>query len=214
MAHSVILLLYTTKVDPIFPQSQTSWLHIVAPLKQIVVAFPPTVFSLNSAGGIFNFRTLSIIGNSDHGISCKTLFGLFVDASTDWGIGIVFNSSWAAFCLCPNWKIPGCDICWLETVAIELLIYFLELMNFHNIYLLIHSDNQGTIGAFDKARSPNYWINMSIHRMCSVIGPLFIQPKLEYIPTALNPASCAENWDLSWINCHLLFRSHWSCKKS
>ncbi|KAF8823347.1 hypothetical protein HHX47_DHR10000429 [Lentinula edodes] len=115
-------------------------------------------------------------------------FGIFVDASTDWGIGIVFNGSWAAFRLCPNWKIPGRDICWLETVAVELLIYFLESKNFHDIYLLIHSDNQGTIGAFDKARSPNYWINMSIRRICGVIGPLFIQPELKYIPTALNPA--------------------------
>lgn len=46
---------------------------------------------------------------------------IFVDASTDWGISIKIGELWAAFRLWPNWKIPGRDICWLETVAIELL---------------------------------------------------------------------------------------------
>ena len=86
-------------------------------------------------------------------------------------------------------KIEGRDICWLETVAIEILIYFLEAMGFKNIRLLIHSDNQGTIGAMNKSRSPNYWINMSIRRICATIGPLYIQPELEYIESAKNPAN-------------------------
>jgi len=52
--------------------------------------------------------------------------GLFVDASTSWGIGVVMGASWAAFHQSPTWKIPGQDICWLETVTVELLIYLLE----------------------------------------------------------------------------------------
>lgn len=76
----------------------------------------------------------------------------------------------------------------METVAIEILIYFLECLGLVNIRILIHSDNQGTIGAMRKSRSSNYWINMSIRRICTVIGPLFIQPELEYIESAKNPA--------------------------
>ncbi|GAW01638.1 reverse transcriptase ribonuclease h [Lentinula edodes] len=114
--------------------------------------------------------------------------GIFVNASTDWGIGILFGELWMAFHLANDWKIPGRDICWLETAAIELLIYVLEAKGFHDIYILIHSDNQGTIGAMKKACSPNYWINMSMRRTCGVLGPLFIQTELEYIESALNPA--------------------------
>ena len=47
--------------------------------------------------------------------------GLYVDASTSWGIGIIIGAEWAAFQLSPSWKTEGQDICWLETVAIELL---------------------------------------------------------------------------------------------
>ena len=88
-----------------------------------------------------------------------------------WGIGITFGDKWAAFHLADDRKIEGRNIYWLETVAIEILVYFLEAMGFENIRLLIHLDNQGTIGAMRKSRSPNY-----IHRIRGDIGPLYIQP--------------------------------------
>jgi hypothetical protein len=65
--------------------------------------------------------------------------GLFVDASTSWGIGIIIGDEWAAFRLHHSWKIPGRDICWLETVAIELLVYFLEARGLRDSRLIIHS---------------------------------------------------------------------------
>ena len=67
--------------------------------------------------------------------------GIFVDASTSWGIGIVISGCCASFCLFENWKVEGRDICWLETLAIKFLTYFLEDMGLQNIHLLIHSDN-------------------------------------------------------------------------
>ena len=80
---------------------------------------------------------------------------IYADASTDWGIGLWIQGYWAVFRLTDAWKIEGHDICWLETVAIELVIYFLEAMGFQSTYLLTHSDNQGTIGAIFKQRSSN-----------------------------------------------------------
>ena len=44
-----------------------------------------------------------------------------------------------AFKLSDDWKIKGRDICWLETVAVEILIYMLEAMGISNSTLLIHS---------------------------------------------------------------------------
>jgi hypothetical protein len=97
--------------------------------------------------------------------------GLFVDASTSWGIGIVIAGNWAAFKLRDNWKVEGRDICWLKTVAVEILIYILEAMGISNTTLLIHSDNQGTIGSLGKGRSRNFHVNLSIRR--AYVPPIY-----------------------------------------
>ena len=114
--------------------------------------------------------------------------GIFVDASTSWGIGIVIAGRWTAFKLHEGWKVEGRDICWLETVAVEVLIYILEAMGITNTTLLIHSDNQGTIGSMSKGRSRNFHINLSIRRSYVILASLFITPELVYISSANNPA--------------------------
>ena len=110
------------------------------------------------------------------------------EVSTSWGIGIIIGDRWASFQLSPTWKVPGRDICWLETLAIELLIYFLEGMGLCHCCLLIHSDNQGTIGALEKGRSPNSHINLSVHRTYLVLSNLSISPEIVYIESVANPA--------------------------
>ena len=114
--------------------------------------------------------------------------GLFVDASTSWGIGIIVAGKWTAFRLHQNWKVEGWDICWLETVAVEILLYILEAMNISNTTLLIHSDNQGTIGSLGKGRSRNFHINLSIRRAYVVLASQFITPELVYVASENNPA--------------------------
>ena len=114
--------------------------------------------------------------------------GLFVDASTSWGISIVMGESWAVFHLSPTWKIPGRDICWLETITIELLIYLLEQNGCHNCQLLIHSDNQGTIGAMSKGSSSNVHINLAVCHTYVALMDLFITPNIIYIESEANPA--------------------------
>lgn len=61
-------------------------------------------------------------------------------------------------------------------------------MGLQGAYLLIHSDNQGTIGAMLKERSPNRWINLSIRRLFATLASLLIELKLLYIATTDNPA--------------------------
>lgn len=113
---------------------------------------------------------------------------IFVDASTSWGIGIMVGASWASFQLAPDWKEPGKDICWLETLAVEFMVYLFEALGFQNQCILIHSDNQGTIGAVDKGRSGNRHINLSIRRTYSVLSSLFITPQFAYVASEDNPA--------------------------
>ena len=114
--------------------------------------------------------------------------GLFVDASTSWGIGIVIAGKWLAFQLHDNWKVEGRDICWLETVAVEILLYILVAMGVTNTTLLIHSDNQGTIGSLGKGRSRNFHINLSIRRAYVILISHSITPELTYIASENNPA--------------------------
>ena len=125
--------------------------------------------------------------------------GLFVDASTSWGIGIVIAGKWAAFKLHEDWKVEGRDICWLETVAVEILIYILEAMGISSTTLLIHSDNQGTIGSLGKGRSRNFHINLSIRRAYAVLASRFITPELVYIASENNPADPISRGELGSI---------------
>lgn len=46
---------------------------------------------------------------------------IFVDASTDWGIGIIVDGFWDAWHLIPGWKDQGRNIGWLEALAVELI---------------------------------------------------------------------------------------------
>jgi hypothetical protein len=154
---------------------------------EVISRYPPHSMMSDLA---WWFQKLNVAG------ICRTLqprgplqdLGLYVDASTSWGIGIVIGSSWASFQLSSTWKVPGRDICWLETLAIELLTYFLEEMGLRHCRLLIHSDNQGTIGALEKGRSPNSHINLSVRRTYLVLSDLSISPEIVYIESIANPA--------------------------
>ena len=76
----------------------------------------------------------------------------------------------------------------LESVAIELLFYFFETLNLRDVDILVHSDSQGAIGAFEKGRCPNWHINMVLRRIFPIIAELSIAPIFRYIQSACNPA--------------------------
>ncbi|KAF7330695.1 hypothetical protein MSAN_02447600 [Mycena sanguinolenta] len=113
---------------------------------------------------------------------------LFVDASTSWGVGIKVDGEWSAWKLTGDWRSHARHIGWLETIALEFLIYTMEKLDWHDVHLLVHSDNKGVIGAFDKGRSRNFEINLSIRRAHYVLASRNITLKLEYIESARNPA--------------------------
>ncbi|KAF7323827.1 hypothetical protein MKEN_00604000 [Mycena kentingensis (nom. inval.)] len=114
--------------------------------------------------------------------------GIYVDASTSWGIGIILGSHWHAFRLKPDWKKPGRDICWLESLAIELAIRFLIQLQYSQIHVVIRSDNTGAIGAHTKGRSPNVDINLCTRRTYALTSSYMIIPELIFVPTLENRA--------------------------
>lgn len=131
---------------------------------------------------------------------------IFVDASTSWGIGIIIENQWYAFGLISGWKVPGLDIGWLEAVALELLMYFVAQLGFHNTHLLMHSDNTGAIGAHDKGRSRNNATNLCVRRTYLISSEHLIIPKFVYIPSADNPADPISRGILG-LTSHRLTRS-------
>jgi hypothetical protein len=115
-------------------------------------------------------------------------FGIYVDASTSYGVAIVIGERWYSWELTPYWKSPGLDICWLESVAIELLLMFLVQLNFRDIHILIRSDNKGAIGAHTKGRSPNVGINLCARRSFAIAAGSEITPNIIYVASADNLA--------------------------
>jgi len=114
--------------------------------------------------------------------------GLYVDASTSWGIGIIYGDRWDAWKTIEGWV--GCfrDIGWLEGVTLELLIYMMEEQGIRNSHIILHSDNQGLIGAFDKGQSCNFEVNLSIQYSTTVLTTSNISIAVIYIDLKLNPA--------------------------
>jgi hypothetical protein len=96
--------------------------------------------------------------------------------------------NWYSLKLAQGWKEPGRDICWLEAIAIEILFHFLIQLWYHDIHLLIHSDNKAAIGALSKSRSPNVHLNLCARRTQVLGSDHMIVKKLIYVESRLNPA--------------------------
>ncbi len=94
---------------------------------------------------------------------------IFVDASTDWGIGIIIDGFWDTWHLIPGWKDQGRNIGWLKALAVELVIYTLEEHGIHDASVTVHSYNQGVIGSFDKGQSHSISMNLAIQRSYIVL---------------------------------------------
>jgi len=47
---------------------------------------------------------------------------VWVDSSTDWGIGMVLRIQWATWKLIPGWKASGRDIGWAKSIALKLAV--------------------------------------------------------------------------------------------
>lgn len=113
---------------------------------------------------------------------------LWVDASTEWGIGIVLGNSWNAWTLHEGWKGNGRDIGWLEAIAVELAVRTLFDRGWKDAAVLIHSDNQGVIGSFQRGRSRNFQVNVCIRRVEAIAMASNVFHVLSYVESARNRA--------------------------
>lgn len=114
--------------------------------------------------------------------------GIWVDASTSWGIGILADSGWDAWQLRSGWESPTRHIGWLEALAVEFAISIFASDSTRGANIIIRSDNEGVIGSFNKGRSGNFEMNASVRRSESVLDAFHMHISLIYVSSASNLA--------------------------
>ncbi|KAF7349137.1 Reverse transcriptase domain-containing protein [Mycena venus] len=93
----------------------------------------------------------------------------WVDASTSWGIGIVFDGIWQRWKLLPGWHADERGIGWAEMVAIEFGLRFAIHKGYCNVHFQIRSDNEGVIGALAAGKSRNSEQNRVLRRIVALM---------------------------------------------
>lgn len=114
--------------------------------------------------------SLSFCGSSISRPPLVSPVEFWVDASTDWGVGVVFNNIWDSWRLKGNWKSNGRDIGWAEFIAIELGLLLAISCNFSDTHFLIRSDNQGVIDAIKGGKSRNPQQNIVLRRILLLLS--------------------------------------------
>jgi hypothetical protein len=112
----------------------------------------------------------------------------WVDASSSWGIGIIFAGEWDAWRFSTGWDTDGRNIGWAEIVAIEIGLLFAIHRGFSDIHFLIKSDNQGVIHAIKggKSRSPTQ--NLVLQHITSLLSQHNLWISSLYVPSLDNLA--------------------------
>jgi hypothetical protein len=118
--------------------------------------------------------------------------GVYVDACSS-GIGIIINGDYDSFQLVNGWQDVGDgtrrEIGWAEFVAVELAVFFL-ITRYGMIkkHILIHSDNQGVMGAWKARRSHNLEWNAVLMRIIQMLSEVEGFISIEYVRSEENPA--------------------------
>jgi hypothetical protein len=113
---------------------------------------------------------------------------IWVDACTSWGIAIVVGPLWRAWKLKAGWKSNRRDIGWAESAAIELAALEICARGYRNCVVIVHSDNQGSIGQFWKGRGRNPESNLCIRRATEACMHHLIDIQPSYVCSAENRA--------------------------
>ncbi|KAF7347710.1 putative reverse transcriptase domain protein [Mycena venus] len=113
---------------------------------------------------------------------------IYVDASTSWGIGLVYRGRWLAWRFKAGWRLEGRNIGWGEMVAVELALRTILASSLSNVHLTLRSDNQGVIGALAAGRSYGVQENIILQHILHLFHKHKIWFTIRYIPSKENPA--------------------------
>ena len=111
-----------------------------------------------------------------------------VDATTSYGIGVVFGCHWESWKLLPGWNSHGRDIGWGEMVAIELGLRLVTALGRHDAHFILRSDNMGVIHALEGGRSRNLQQNRILQRIVILVCTHNVWLTTNYVRSIDNPA--------------------------
>ena len=121
---------------------------------------------------------------------------IWVDASKLWGLGIVIDDEWDAWHWRSPWHFEGRDIRWAEAVAVKLAARILFERGLANAAVLIHGNNQGVIGSFDRGRGRNFHVNLAIRRTDVIASSSNMLYILKYVKSEYNKADPISSGEL------------------
>ncbi|KAE8217468.1 hypothetical protein CF319_g8450 [Tilletia indica] len=113
---------------------------------------------------------------------------VWVDASTEWGIGVIVGERWRAWRWIDGWKRDGRGIGWGEAVALELGMRAAIAQGAKCASITFRSDNQGVIACYKLGRSRNKQINTVLKRVVDLERDFKVRLDIAYIETDSNPA--------------------------
>ncbi|KAE8243359.1 hypothetical protein A4X03_0g7786 [Tilletia caries] len=93
---------------------------------------------------------------------------VWVDASTEWGVGVVVGDAWAAWRWHEGWQRDGRGIGWGEAVALELGMLAAISQGAQGSRITFRSDNQGVIACYKLGRSRSRQINTVLKRVVAL----------------------------------------------
>jgi hypothetical protein len=112
----------------------------------------------------------------------------WVDASTSWGIGVVFKDAWQSWRFRPGWQAEGLDIGWAEMLAIELGLRTAIAAGFRDTHFKVKSDNTGVIGSLANGKAYNLAHNRVLQRIVALMRAHGMWITSKYVASADNIA--------------------------
>ena len=86
----------------------------------------------------------------------------------------------------------------------ELALLWVVMAGFHDVKVIIHSDNTGMLGALDKGRSRDMASNLSICQMVWTMVPVNLMVEPIYVTSETNLADACSHGELGSANTRLL----------
>ena len=121
---------------------------------------------------------------------------IYVDASTTWGIGLVWGSKWLAWKLKDGWNVNGRDITWAELIAIEVGLLSAIASPSLPGCLVVKSDNQGVVRSITNKTSKSPIMQEVVSRILALVKKHGLKLEVKWIKTDENPADGPSRGDL------------------
>ncbi|KAE8214056.1 hypothetical protein CF326_g9812 [Tilletia indica] len=113
---------------------------------------------------------------------------VWVDASSEWGIGVMIGEKWSAWKWMKGWDADSRGIGWAEAVALEFGMLAALAYGAENCLIDFRSDNQGVLYSYKMGHSKGTQINTVMKRVVALERDKRMRLDISYVESANNPA--------------------------